>query len=139
MSIEQAEAKGYAIATAQADAQLLAIPIGSATSGIADTGTPEPWVVINSLPGTDQLSSSGERLVTAVLVQIEAVARIENYTLALAAANRLDELFRLVRNASHNTISILTIIRKSSFDREELASDSTRYVHIGGLYKFQLR
>lgn len=137
---ETAQAYQWIYATATADTSLMAAATGGVWQGNADIGVTAPYVSYGQQAGTDVLTMQAVRLFTHLLVQIKAIGPSSNYAALVTIANRIDALFKDVRNVALATGFMLSSYREQTIAYEDpQLINGAQWSHLGGLYHIDLQ
>lgn len=115
--------------------------------GVAPVGTTPPWVTFDLHSPTDVTTVTGIRLFTRDLYQVQAVGPESLFATLEAAADRIDALLNLARNASITTQSghsgtLLACVREGQIalpDDVPGSSYGTAWRLLGGLYRLTIQ
>lgn len=131
--IESTRIAAYLYTTLANDATLAPLIHGVA-EGVADPGTPTPYVVFFQQASTDTTSQNGYRLLTQEPWMVEVVGTADDFATLQAASDRIDTLLGLVKQAPGNDGMSLTLVRDHPTSRIEV-TDGIKYLRIGGQYR----
>jgi hypothetical protein len=138
--VETAQAFSWAIARMKADSALAAAATGGVWQGMADIGTVAPYaLVIAQVPGNDMLTMNGVRCFTHITLQLKAVGKASNYAALVTIADRIDALFKDVRNISLSPGYMLASYREQAIAFDEPPINGVMWSHLGGLYRVELQ
>lgn len=134
---ETAQAYAWAESTMVADSALMAVATGGVWLSYAPIGTVAPFAVFDQQSATDVLTSAAVRIKVHILVQIKMVGPASNYAALVTGANRIDALFKDVRNVGlSGGGAILACYREQSLSYPELINGAAWH-HLGGLYHIE--
>jgi hypothetical protein len=135
---ETAQALQWVDATMQADSALMAVATGGTWLSYAPIGTVAPFVVFSQQVATDVLTVNAVRLFVDILLQIKMIGPASNYAALVTGADRIDALFKSVRDVGFSTGGVLACYREQSLSYSELINGAAWH-HLGGLYHIQLQ
>lgn len=135
---ETAQAFAWIVATAQADSALMAAAPGGVWETFADIGTATPYVQIVQQSSSDVNTMNAVRLFTDKLLQIKAIGPSSGYSALVTVADRIDTLFKSVRNVALSSGGILACYREQEIAYDELVNGAS-VSHLGGLYRIELQ
>lgn len=138
---EIAQAFQWVANTMQADSALMAAAPGGVYREFAPVDTLAPFVLVNQQSGTDVLTVNANRLFVSLLLQIKALGPSGiggNYAALVTIADRIDALFRSVRDVGLSSGGILACYREQTIAYGELVNGQP-FSHLGGLYRIELQ
>lgn len=135
---ETAQAFAWIVSIAEADSALMAAAPGGVWETFADIGTAMPYVQIVQQSSTDVLTMNAVRLFTDKVLQIKVVGLSSGYAALVTAADRIDTLFKSVRNVALSSGGILACYRDGEIAYDELVNGAS-VSHLGGLYRIELQ
>ena len=135
---ETAQAYQWVVTTMQADSALMAQAVGGVFQGFAPIGTPPPFALVSQQVATDVLTVNAVRLFVSMMLQIKAIGPANNYAALVTIADRIDALFRSVRDTALSSGGILCCYREQSLAYDELINGA-QFSHLGGLYHINLQ
>jgi hypothetical protein len=135
---ETAQAFAWAESTMTADSALMAVAVGGVWLSYAPIGTVAPFAVFDQQAGTDVLTMNAVRLFVDILLQIKMIGPASNFAALVTGANRIDALFKSVRDVGLSTGGILACWREQTLSYSELINGAAWH-HLGGLYHIQLQ
>lgn len=135
---ETAQAFAWVESTMLADTQLMAVATGGVWESFAPIGTVAPFVVFSQQAGTDVLTMNAVRLWTDITLQIKMIGPVSNYAALVTGADRIDALFKSVRDVTLSSGGVLACWREQSLAYAELINGAA-WDHLGGLYHIQLQ
>ncbi len=124
--------------TMVADSALMAAATGGVFQGYAPIGTTAPFAIVSQQVATDVLTVNAVRLFVSILLQIKAIGPANNYSALVTIADRIDALFKSVRDVGLGTGGILCCYREQSLAYEEIINGA-QWSHLGGLYHIELQ
>jgi hypothetical protein len=125
----------------QADSALVAAAVGGVYREYAPVDTVAPFVIVAQQVATDVLTVNAIRLFVSILLQIKAIGpsgQGGNYGALVTIADRIDALFKSVRDVGLGTGGILCCYREQSLAYSELINGQP-WSHLGGLYHIELQ
>jgi len=125
----------------QADSALMAAATGGIYREYAPVDTVAPFVIVQQQVATDVLTVNAVRLFVHILLQIKALGpsgQGGNYGVLVTIADRIDALFKSVRDVGLSTGGILCCYREQSLAYSELINGQP-WSHLGGLYHIELQ
>lgn len=139
--METAQAIKWIIATAKADAPLVAVATGGFYETFAPIGTTMPYfLVVAQQPGSDVLSGNRTRLMTHILLQIKVVGFTTGYDSLITGADRIDALFGDTKNVALSPGSMIACWRENAIAYPDPnLVDGKQVRHLGGLYHIELK
>ncbi len=138
---ETAQAYNWVGSTMQADSALMAAATGGIYREYAPVDTVAPFVIVQQQVATDVLTVNAVRLFVHILLQIKALGpsgQGGNYGVLVTIADRIDALFKSVRDVGLSTGGILCCYREQSLAYSELINGQP-WSHLGGLYHIELQ
>ena len=136
---ETAQALQWCESTMQADSALMAIAVGGVWFAYAPIGTVPPFAMMNQQVATDVLTMNAVRLFVDILLQIKMIGPATNYAALVAGADRIDALFKSVRDVGlGGTSGVLSCNREQIISYSELINGAAWH-HLGGLYHIRLQ
>jgi hypothetical protein len=126
----------WLIATLKADSEFLTASPGGVHRGMAPPGTTTPFTIVAFQSGTDVTTMNEVRLLSDVLYQVRAVGPATMAGDIVAAADRIDALFK----RTSGTVSGVRIdcFRDSPLQYDELPN-GIQWSNFGGLYHLQIQ
>jgi len=116
----------------------MAAATGGVYQGYAPIGTTPPFAIVSQQVATDVLTVNAVRLFVSILLQIKAIGPANNYAALVTIADRIDALFKSVRDVGLGTGGILSCYREQSLSYEEIINGA-QWSHLGGLYHIELQ
>jgi len=138
---ETAQAYQWVASTMQADSALMAVATGGIYREYAPLDTVAPFVIVQQQVATDVLTVNAIRLFVQILLQIKALGPSGiggNYTALITIADRIDALFKSVRDVGLGSGGVLCCYREQSLAYSELINGQP-WSHLGGLYHIELQ
>lgn len=142
MAMETALAFAWIYSVASADSQLVAAATGGIFKGMAGIGVITPFMSYGRQAGSDRLTLAAVRIWTDILAQIKMVGPAGSYATLVAGANRIDALFKDVRNAAipGGGGSVLACYREQEVAYEDPQPvNGVQWSHLGGFYRIELQ
>ncbi len=124
----------------QADSALMAVATGVYRE-YAPIDTVAPFVIVQQQVATDVLTVNAVRLFVSILLQIKALGpsgQGGNYAALITIADRIDALFKSVRDVGLGTGGVLCCYREQSLAYSELINGQP-WSYLGGLYHIELQ
>ncbi len=137
---ETALAYDWAATTMQGDAPLMAAATGGVWREFAPIDTPAPFALVARQSGFDVATVNEIRIKVDILLRIQAIGPSGpggNYAALVTIANRIDALFKNVRNAGLSGGSILACYRDSELAYGEEVNGQP-WSYLGGLYHIEI-
>jgi len=137
---ETAQAYQWVSTTMQADSALMAVATGVYRE-YAPIDTVAPFVIVQQQVATDVLTVNAVRLFVSILLQIKALGpsgQGGNYAALITIADRIDALFKSVRDVGLGTGGVLCCYREQSLAYSELINGQP-WSYLGGLYHIELQ
>ena len=138
---ETALALQWVTTTMQGDSTLMTAARGGIFLGLAPVDTLAPFVIVQQQAGTDMLTVNAVRLFTHIVMQIKALGPSGpggSFATLVAIADRIDALFKSVRDTPLSSGGVLCCYREQSIAYSELVNEQP-WMHFGGLYHIQLQ
>jgi hypothetical protein len=128
----------FLVSTLKNDATLAnELAPGGVHRGMAPPQTATPFVIVAFQSGADTLTGNAVRLISRTTFQAKAVGPASVTTTIAQAADRIDTLLKLVRNASTTGGVILDCYRASPLQLDELVNGEL-WTNWGGLYNLEI-
>ncbi len=122
----------------RADATLMAIATGGVFQDYAPLGTTAPFIIVAQQSSVDVNTVNGVRMFTNKLMQIKAIGPSSGFAALVAAVDRIDTLFKNVRNAGLPSGGVLASTRESELSYSEIINGAA-WSHLGALYRVELQ
>ncbi len=138
---ETYQAQQWVASTMQADAPLMAAATGGVFREYAPMDTIPPFALVAQQAATDVLTMNAVRLFVHILLQIKALGPSGpggNYGALVIIADRIDALFRSVRDVGLSSGGVLACYREQSVAYGEIVNGQP-WSHLGGLYHIELQ
>jgi hypothetical protein len=135
---ELAQALQWAESTMQADSALMAVAVGNIWLSFAPIGTAPPFVIMSQQAASDVLTVNAVRLWTDILIQFKMIGPATSYGALITGADRIDALFKSVRDVGLGTGGVLCCYREQIISYSELINGAAWH-HLGGLYHISLQ
>jgi hypothetical protein len=135
---ETAQAFNWTVTAMQADSALMAAAIGGVWQDYAPIGTAPPFVIVSQQVSNDVLTVNAVRLFTNKLMQIKAIGPAANFAALVTIADRIDALFKSVRDVGLGVGGVLSCYREQEISYSELINGA-QWSHLGGLYAINLQ
>jgi len=135
---ELAQALQWAESTMQADTALMTAAVGNVWLAFAPIGTAAPFVIMNQQSSSDVMTVNAVRLFTDLLLQIKIIGPATNFAAIVAGADRIDALFKSVREFGLSSGGVLCCYREQIVSYSEIINGAAWH-HLGGLYHISLQ
>ena len=125
----------------QADSALMAAATGGVFREYAPMDTVPPFVIVQQQSSVDVNTMNGTRLFTNKLMQIKALGPSGpggNYTALVTICDRIDALFKNVRDIGLPSGGVLACYRESEIAYGEIVNGQP-WSHLGALYRIELQ
>ncbi len=121
-----------------ADSTLMANATGGVWQGFADIGTVPPYVEFARQSGSDVNTVNEIRIKVDILMRIKGIGPVgAGYAALVTIANRIDALFKNVRNAGIGGGTVLACYREQELEYPEIINGK-QWSHLGGLYHIEM-
>ncbi len=137
---ETALAYDWIATTMQADSALMAAATGGVWREFAPLDTLAPFALVARQSGFDVATVNEIRIKVDILLRIQAIGPSGpggNYAALITIANRIDALFKNVRNAGLAGGLVLACYRDSELAYGEIVNGQP-WSYLGGLYHIEL-
>ncbi len=138
---ETAQAYQWVATTMQGDAPLMAAATGGVYQGFAPMDTVPPFALIARQSGSDVNTVNEIRLFVHILLRIQAIGPSGpggNFAALVTIADRIDALFKNVRNVGLSSGGILACYRESELVYNNEVNGQP-FTYLGGLYHIELQ
>ncbi len=138
---EVAQAFSWVSTTMQADSALMAAAVGGVYREYAQVDTVAPFVIVSQQSSIDVNTVNGIRLFTDKLMLIKAIGPSGpggNFAALVTICDRIDALFKNVRNVGLPSGGILACYREQEISYGELVNGQP-WSHLGALYRIELQ
>src|SRR5260221_9128435 len=138
--IETSQAYTWVATTMQAESTLMAPATGGVFREYAPMDTVPPFALVVQQAATDVLTQNAVRLFTRILLQIKALGPSGpggSYAALVTIADRIDALFKSVRDVGLSSGGVLSCYREQSIAYGQLVNGQP-CTHLGGLYHIDL-
>ncbi len=136
---EAYQAFQFCVTTMKADSLLVASATGGVWQNVAPQGTTGPIALVGHQSGIDSNTMNGVRLFNVKLLQLVAVGPSNNYGALAAIADRIDAIFKNVRNVGLSSGGVLSMTREQELAIDEPLNNGVPYSRLGGIYRVQLQ
>jgi hypothetical protein len=140
LSSETALAYQWAATTMQADSALVAAAVGGVYREFAPIDTVPPYALVAQQVGGDVNTVNAIRIKTDILLRIQAIGPSGsggNYGALVTIADRIDALFKNVRNVGVSGGLVLACYREQPLAYGEEVNGQP-WSYLGGLYHIEL-
>lgn len=127
----------FLISTLANDATLTSLAPGGVHRAMAPPQTSTPFVIVSFQSGADTLTGNAVRMISRTTFQAKAVGPANQTATIVQAAARIDDLLKIVRNASTSGGTILDCYRSSPLQIDELV-DGILWSNFGGMYDLEI-
>ena len=127
----------FLVSTLSGDATLTSLAPGGVFRAMAPPQTATPFVILAFQSGTDTLTGNAVRMISRTTFQAKAVGPASQTATIAQAAARIDDLLKIVRNASTTGGIILDCYRSSPLQIDELV-DGELWTNWGGMYDLEI-
>ncbi len=129
----------WIVSTMRGDSALMAAAVGGVWEQFADISTPMPYVlIVAQVAGVDSLTSTAKRVMNRQMLQLKAIGPTSNYAALITIADRIDVLFKDVRNVGLPAGVMLTCFREQILAYGEIVNGAA-FSHLGGLYHIDVQ
>jgi len=138
---ETSQAYQWVATTMQADSALMAAATGGVFREYAPMDTVPPFALVVQQSSVDVNTMNGTRLFTNKLMQIKALGPSGpggNYTALVTICDRIDALFKNVRDIGLPSGGVLACYRESEIAYGEIVNGQP-WSHLGALYRIELQ
>src|SRR5258707_6471932 len=138
---ETSQAYTWVATTMQADSALMAAATGGVFREYAPMDTVPPFALVVQQSSVDVNTMNGTRLFTNKLMQIKALGPSGpggNYTALVTICDRIDALFKNVRDIGLPSGGVLACYRESEIAYGEIVN-SHPWSHLGALYRIEIQ
>jgi hypothetical protein len=125
----------------QADSALMAAATGGIYQGFAPMDTVPPYALVARQSGSDVNTQNEVRLFVHILLRIQAIGPSGpggNFAALVTIADRIDALFKNVRNVGLSSGGILACYRESELVYNTDVNGQP-FTYLGGLYHIELQ
>jgi len=125
--------------TMRGDVPLMAAATGGVWQEFANIGTVPPFALYARQGGSDNNTQNETRLFAHILMRIQAIGPTANYAALATIANRIDALFKSVKNVGlPGGGGILACYRESELAYGNVINGSA-WSYLGGLYHLEVQ
>ncbi len=138
---ETAQAYTWVATTMQADSALMAAATGGIYQGFAPMDTVPPYALVARQSGSDVNTQNEVRLFVHILLRIQAIGPSGpggSFAALVTIADRIDALFKNVRNVGLSSGGVLACYRESELAYNTEVNGQP-FTYLGGLYHIELQ